>query len=261
MYTGVAFLRRLASGYGKIGTPLRYFQKFRTTVGTEFANSNPAGHHVQDFNPQFARHTHQFRSNAFKFAGYGLGSLITITIVPIIMWPLADTYILPSVICQSLTKTSSMEGKQEIGNKKHAIWGREYELEQLQTMMKEDANNIWVLTGSSNSGKTALMKKLQTVQQGVIYIDLRHFFDGNAFVFEIIDSLYNNHSNSNKHNENKLFTSFSKLVGTYVKLFVFITAIMAQSNHHVTAMYVMLYFLRFIILYFFFLRLFRWLCF
>eukprot|EP01084_Bolivina_argentea_P077026 139652_1 len=94
-------------------------------------------------------------------------------------------------------------------------------------MMESLPNNIWILNGTTNSGKTAFIKKLLSLNKGIIYIDLRHFFDGNAFVFEMVDCLYNSHHNSSLIN---------KLVGCYVKLFCFVTTIIAQSDQHITAM-------------------------
>ena len=47
------------------------------------------------------------------------------------------------------------------------------------------------MSGETNSGKTALLKKLESNVNGVVYIDLRNFFDGSSFVFETVDFLYN----------------------------------------------------------------------
>ena len=83
-----------------------------------------------------------------------------------------------------------------------------------------------MLTGATDSGKTALIHKLCSENKGILYIDLRHFFDSNAFVFEMIDSLYDQPS-----------AGWSgKFVGTYVKLFCFVTALMAQGNQDTTAL-------------------------
>ncbi|ETO36518.1 hypothetical protein RFI_00541 [Reticulomyxa filosa] len=196
------------------------------------------------------------RSNAFKFAGYSFGTILLIVLGPIVLWPVADVYILPWVLCKSLERTPKH---------KTQIWGREHEIEQISEMRKRPANNvsffflcaytympvcihvhaylltyrckdkiwvnvfckqIWILSGVTNSGKTALLQKMESDKHGIIYIDLRHFFDGNAFVFEMIDALYNE----------KKTGGIGRFVGTYVKLFTFVTSLMAQSDQQITAM-------------------------
>ena len=167
--------------------------------------------------------SHPRRFNAYKVAGYSFGALTAIIVGPIVLWPIADVWLLPKVLSSSLQTEPSAKYKEKYSN----IWGRDYEIEQIEYMMKSEPNNIWILSGSTNSGKTALIKKLLSLKKGIIYVDLRHFFDGNAFVFEMVDSLYNaNHSNS----------LINKLVGCYVKLFCFVTAVIAQSDQHITAM-------------------------
>ena len=60
-------------------------------------------------------------------------------------------------------------------------FGRDYEVKQIEYMRKHNPNDIWILSGPSNVGKTEFIKKLQKNQDGIIYIDLRYFFDGNSF--------------------------------------------------------------------------------
>ena len=229
MTKGFAFFKTLTSVKS-----WSLFQKYQNrSVANKFTNDSKH-RHAQNFGTQ-----HQLGSRVFKLVGYGLGSLVTVITASIITWPMAEKHVLPNAICQSLIESSrshsdrnrkqNANDKQE--NKKnfkivHKFWGRDYELQQLQSMMKEDANNIWILTGSTNCGKSALIKQLKAIEPGVIYIDLRHFLDANTFIPEMIDSLYDGNNNI-----------VSKLTSNYVKLFVSIFDTIGQSNHQVNAMY------------------------
>eukprot|EP01083_Nonionella_stella_P242165 844953_1 len=167
--------------------------------------------------------SHPHRFNAYKVAGYSFGALTAIIIGPIVLWPIADVWLLPKVISHTLSTTPSGQDKEQCDH----IWGRDYEMKQMEYMLQSLPNNIWILNGTTNSGKTTFIKKLLSLHKGIIYVDLRHFFDGNAFVFEMVDSLY-----PSMHSH----WIINKLVGCYVKLFVFVTTIIAQSDQHVTAM-------------------------
>lgn len=167
---------------------------------------------------------HARRFNAYKVAGYSFGALTALVMGPIILWPIADVWLLPNVIRKTLETEPHSSFKE-----KHmdTIWGRDFEISQIEYMMESKPNNIWILNGTTNSGKTAFIKKLLSSNKGIIYVDLRHFFDGNAFVFEMIDSLY-----ASTHNGSLL----DKIVGCYVKLFTFVTATVSNSDQHITAM-------------------------
>uniref|UniRef100_A0A0G4ICJ3 Uncharacterized protein n=1 Tax=Chromera velia CCMP2878 TaxID=1169474 RepID=A0A0G4ICJ3_9ALVE len=172
--------------------------------------------------------------NPFRIAGYSFSLLLSAVLLPIVVWPFMDTEILPRVIARALERSDAVPIRLQQGASSDSngvcvapsLWGRDRELALLQSMMAEDANCIWGLIGESSSGKTALIRELAHQQKGILYIDLRHFFDGNAFVFEMIDALYNMRTNG----------LLGVFIASYVKLFTFVTSLMATGQHQVVAM-------------------------
>ncbi len=132
------FHRAARSTTLNLSRPQTIFRTFKTSFPNRFrhrfnrhSHKKPPPPYTSYAIPPFLPMARRF--TAFKFAGYSFGALTLVILGPIILWPLADVYILPRVICRSL---------EHIPDDEKEIWGRENEMKQLQAMMEEPANNV-----------------------------------------------------------------------------------------------------------------------
>ena len=60
--------------------------------------------------------SHPRRFNAYKVAGYSFGALTAIIVGPIVLWPIADVWLLPKVLSSSLQAEPSTKYKEKYAN-------------------------------------------------------------------------------------------------------------------------------------------------